>query len=133
MPMSSLDFVGRELLGRAGAMARDRFGYRVCETMIMNCTELQMSDIGQEFVSETLELARHRHGSFVMQHLLEYGSASCKAEIIRNLMPELPLLAMDRTASHVVEKALRCAQLQEQRSVALTLLQAAQPISLADV
>lgn len=133
MPMSKIGFVAHELVGRAGEMARNRFGYRVCEALIMHCTEAQMSELGQEFISETVELARHGHGNFVMQHLLEYGTASYKTEIIRRLMPETSLLAMDRTASHVVAKALGCAVFQEQCLIALALLQAATPISLVDV
>merc|ERR1711907_504264 len=101
--------------------------------MIMHCSESQMAGLAQEIALATVELSRHAHGNFVVQHLLEYGTEACRCEILRRLMPEMSLLAIDRTASHVVEKAIEFSEIQEQCLIAMALLQAPKPISIVDV
>jgi hypothetical protein len=132
MPVSAITFIARELTGKGGEIARSRFGYRVLEAMIMHCSESQMAGLIDEIIADTVQLSRHTYGNCVVQHLLEYGTDSCQSSIVRHMMPEMCSLAMDRTASHVVQKALDFSEVR-QCSIAMAMVQADNPISLADV
>lgn len=133
MPVSALGFVLSELVGKEGDMARHEFGYRVLEALIRHCSEQQIVGLANNIILETVELSRHRHGNFVVQHLLEYGVPECRSSIIRRMQSEIAPLAMDRVASHVVHKAHDHAGIQDQCLIAKALTQAASPASLADV
>jgi len=133
MPVSAIGFVPHELTGSGGLIARNRFGFRVLEAMTMHCSETQMADLEMEIALATVHLSRHTYGNFVVQHLLEYGTQACRSDIIQRLLPDMPLLAMDRTASHVVEKAIDHANDRQLRLILLALLEAAKPVSLVDV
>jgi len=133
MPVSAIGFIAEELTGRAGEIARNRFGYRVLEAMTMHCSGEQLADLAKELVLDSVELSRHVFGNFVIQHLLEYGSQACQSAIVQRLIPEIPMLAMDRTASHVVERALEHVNVPDQFSIAMTLLQAHKPVSIVDI
>lgn len=130
MPICMLGFVIHELTGKAAEIARNRFGYRVLESMARHCSEEQMIGLAHEIVQETVELSRHSYGNFVVQHMLEYGTRVCQCDIIRQMLPGLPLLAIDRTGSNVVQKALDNSSLYEQRVLAAALAKATGPISL---
>jgi hypothetical protein len=106
MPISAIDFIPQELAGKGVEIAQNRFGYRVLEAMAMHCSELQLSGLAEEISQATVLLSRHMYGNFVLQHFLEYGNASCQSNVICCLITEIKLLAMDRTASNVVLKAL---------------------------
>jgi hypothetical protein len=133
MPVSALDFVTHELSGRAGEVARNRFGYRILEAATMHCSEEQMAGLSIELASDTIELSRHMYGNSVIQHLLEYGSEACRSAVIQHLKIQVFMLAMDRTASGVVAKALECVEDRERCEIAMALLQPTKYISLADV
>jgi hypothetical protein len=106
MPVSDIGFVAYEMIGHGTEVARNRWGSHVLEAMTMHCTEEQMAQLETELAQESLQMSRHPYANSVVQHLLEYASDRCKAEVVKRLLPEISLLAMDRVASHVVEKAL---------------------------
>lgn len=133
MPVTAIGFVACEMTGQSVEMARHRFGCCVLEAMAMHCSEAQMAEVSAEIMEEAAELSRHPHGSSVIKHLLEYGNSECRAGIVQRLIPRIPLLAMHRTASHVVEKAFNCCSDEEQYSIAMALLRATAPISVVDV
>merc|ERR1719440_1479673 len=98
MPVSAIGFVAQELAGQTVQIARHRFGYRVLEALIMHCAEPQLTRLAQEIIQETVTLSKHAYGHSVILHLLEYGTKSCKADIVRKMMPDIHSLAMDRTS-----------------------------------
>lgn len=99
----------------------------------MHCPEAQMAELARELVQEAFELSRHPYGSSTIQHLLEYTTSAVRAAVVQRLIPEMPLLACSRMAGRVVEKAFNYSSDEEQHSIAMALLQAAEPVSLADV
>jgi pumilio RNA-binding family len=133
MPVSLLGFVASEMLGNGAKLAQHRYSCRVMEAMIMHCSTEQMADLSGELALEAVALAKSTHGYSILRHLLEYGTASCRAQIVGHLILDMPSLAMHRTASCVIEAAFEFSEAQEQRSMAVALVNAANPTSIADV
>merc|ERR1712187_217081 len=105
MPVSMLGFIVSEMQGNGAKVAQHRYGCRVVEAMIMHCSTRQMADFSGELALEAVALAKSTHGCSVLRHLLEYGTAICRAQIVEHLILEMPSLAMHRTASCVIEAA----------------------------
>lgn len=98
----------------------------------MHCSECQMAGLNEELVQQTVQLVRDPHGSSVMQHLLEYASAECRLSIVQHLIPSVSLLAMHRTASPVILKALNCSR-HARHSIIQAMLNGSATTSLVDV
>merc|ERR1711957_986134 len=95
------------MLGQISFVARHRYGCRILERLIEHCDEnRQLSSLLRELESQAESLSRHPFANFVIQHLLEHGSPDCRARIVQSLLPYLPMLAVHRTASHVVQRTL---------------------------
>jgi len=95
-----------EMRGASLFFSRRRFGCRVIERLLENCTRPQVSEIGQEVMREADELITHPFGNFVMQHILKYGAAEDQHRIVKFLVRDIYNLAKHRVASHVIEAAL---------------------------
>merc|ERR1712228_507354 len=101
--------------------------------MMMHCLDKHVSGLANEVVTEVVDLSGHTFGNCVVQHVLEYGTPSCRSSITRRLATAMPSLVMNRIASRVVEKALELSDQTEQYLIAEALLQTTTPISMADV
>eukprot|EP00405_Crypthecodinium_cohnii_P022463 CAMPEP_0206466476 /NCGR_PEP_ID=MMETSP0324_2-20121206/28478_1 /ASSEMBLY_ACC=CAM_ASM_000836 /TAXON_ID=2866 /ORGANISM="Crypthecodinium cohnii, Strain Seligo" /LENGTH=528 /DNA_ID=CAMNT_0053939593 /DNA_START=106 /DNA_END=1692 /DNA_ORIENTATION=- len=89
-------------------LARHRFGCRVLERLIEHGQAEKFREFGEIYAEQAAELCRHQFGNFVIQHLLEHGPDSLKPMIIEKMLPSIQQLATHRTASHVVQQALKC-------------------------
>merc|ERR1712217_104700 len=87
-------------------VAKHRFGSRVLERLLEHCSEMEIGELIDQIVEKSEMLCKHIYGNFVIQHLLEQGSLTRRQAILNHLLPVLPYLAMHRTASHVVQRAL---------------------------
>jgi len=133
MNVSAIGFVAREMKGQAVAVSRHRFGCHVLGSMIMHCSVSQLAELAAEITEESQSLCSHRHGNLVLQYLIEYGTQTNRAAILHQLLPAVPLLAMDHTASRVVKKILGNPSATESRLLASALLRPVGNVSLADV
>lgn len=106
VPASCLRPIVAQLEGRATATARHRFGCRVLERLIDHCSREQLHAIEVEIVMDAEPLCRHPFGNFVVQRLFERGPPEVRLGMLQKMLPGLPLLAMHRTASHLVQAAL---------------------------
>lgn len=106
-PASQLGFITSELKGNAVLAAKHRFGCRILERLFEHhCSELPTGALMDEIVAETSTLCRHSYANFVVQHVLEHGSVSHRAQITEVLLRDVCRLAKHRVASHVVQSAL---------------------------
>jgi len=51
-------------------------------------------------------LAQDQYGNYVIQHVLEHGTAAERLQIVTNLAPQIVAMSMHKFASNVVEKCL---------------------------
>jgi hypothetical protein len=92
-----------------------------------------MSSVFDTVVSQAEPLCRHPYGNFVVSHLLEHGSSIRRVRILDQLLPTLPQLAMHRTASHVVQKAIDHCDEDGKRRLVERLLNSRSPNSFVDI
>merc|ERR1712039_823332 len=95
--------------------------------------ELEASELLDGLIAKASALCRHEFGNFVVKQLLEHDEAHRRTKTLAQLMPNLPYLAMHKTASHVVQKALETCDADEQHLMVETLLRAESPNSLMDI
>lgn len=67
-------------------------------------------------MAKCLELSKDKFGNYVVQHLLSCVPA-CSSEIIVCLQPHMPALAISRSGSHVVQKALNMSNNQQAAAI----------------
>jgi len=132
MPSAAIGFIIAKLLGKGSTVARHRFGCRVLERLIEHCDESQIGGLIDEIVSESAMLCRHPYGNFVVQHLIEHSPAH-RSPILESMLQDLPLLAVHRTASHVVQKIMDYSEEDGKEAIVASLLHAEKPNSLVEV
>jgi mRNA-binding protein PUF3 len=132
VPSAAMGRVIDQLLGKGRAVARHRFGCRVLERLIEHCDESQIGGLIDEIVPESLALCRHLYGNFVISHLIEH-SVSYRGLILESILPDVPLLASHRIASHVVQKIMDHSDKDGKQAIVASLLQAESPNSLPDI
>merc|ERR1711862_369746 len=116
LPMQHASFIVEELRGVAVDMARHRFGCRVlCRLLEHFATDKATTELIDEVLTEVDELSRHSFGHHVIEHILEHGREEDQRRVLAAIQRDLVGLAMDRHASHVVEKALRGPEVERDR------------------
>lgn len=132
LPPAAVAFVIGRLQGNASKIAQNKYGCRVLERLIEHCSEEQLAFLVGELVADADVLSRHQFGNFVVSHLLEH-TPPLRQQLCKNLLPGISALAMHRSASHVVQKALDFSDAAMQTEIAEAFLKAGDPNSLADV
>jgi len=130
LPTQVVQFIIKELEGRAVEVARSRFGCRVLARLIENHPA---SAIIEELLASSLELSRHTWGHHVMTAVMQHGSQSQQTAVCEALLPEIVANAKNRCATYVVERAITCSDQTMQQVLAIELFGAADTlISLAE-
>lgn len=106
MPPIKLDFLLAELKGSMTLVAKHQFGCRLPERLLEHCPPEQIESLIDELLVNAKPFCCHPYGNFAMQHIFEYGSGAMKAQIVEQVVDDLPHLSKHRIASHVVQKAL---------------------------
>lgn len=74
-------------------------------------------------VKETAILCKHDFGVFVVKHIIEYGSFERRSAVLALMLPQVPVFAMNRNASHAVQCGLESFDAKGKRDIIETLLQ----------
>jgi pumilio RNA-binding family len=124
LPVQSLGNVAEEMLGAGSEIARHRYGCRVlCRLVERNFGRAvaHVDELMEELLAEGAELSRHTFGHYVMEIMLQNGSAHHRCKICAALNVELMRNAKNRSATYVVEKALAVCDEEERRPMVQNL------------
>lgn len=122
MPPAHGSFVVRELKGVAVELARHRYGCRIfCRLVEHPVGGEDFAELMTELLTDALLLSRHQFGHYVMQSVLEHGSAEHRKQLVAALCEDIGKSANHRWASHVIETALCYCAAEEQYSIAASL------------
>jgi len=125
-------FVVSELMGAAAVLAKHRYACRVvCRAVKVHAgSEVfhEIHDFIDELILGTAELSRHVFAHYVIEAILECGSAAQKHKVACALRSDLMQNAKNRSATYVVEKALFCCDAQDQDAIAAALFGSAQAL-----
>lgn len=125
MPASVSSFIVEELRGAGCEAACHRFGCRVICRLLEHLTPdgEQISALVNEILSEAGPLSRHPYGNYVMQHILEFGLASQRSQVVLALCASMQANARNRNSSHTLEKALEFGSTDDRLAIFGALLQ----------
>jgi hypothetical protein len=125
LPADRTTFVVRELLGVAVELSKHRYGCRIVSRAVKihassySCSEVET--LIAELLPETAELSRHTFAHYVVEAILESGSADHTHEVACALRMDLMRHAKNRSATYVVEKAMFCCDARDQEAIASEL------------
>lgn len=105
VPASVFSFIAEELLYIGASVARHRFGCRILCRLLEHLNE-QTCTLVDEVLKDAEALCRHHFGNYVIQHVLEFGTAEQKHKVACALRSSMPNNARNKNASRVIEKAL---------------------------
>uniref|UniRef100_A0A7S2KBW0 PUM-HD domain-containing protein n=1 Tax=Zooxanthella nutricula TaxID=1333877 RepID=A0A7S2KBW0_9DINO len=89
-----------------GRLARHRYAYRVLQRMLEHLQPGQMAPIVDRLIADGMALAMHRHGTFVMQHIFEYGSEQQQRRVIEHFASGPMPMVRNNDACMVLNAAL---------------------------
>lgn len=118
LPVSSLGFVAKEMLGAGPEVARHRYGCRVLCRLVERhfCRAVaHMDELIEELLAEGAELSRHTFGHYVIEMILQIGNAYQRRQICIALRVDVMRNAKNRSATYVIEKALTIFDEEDQR------------------
>lgn len=125
LPADRTTFVVRELLGSAVELSKHRFGCRIVSRAVkVHASSYSCSEVGtliDELLPETAELSRHTFAHYVVEAILDSGSAAHTHEVACALRMDLMRHAKNRSATYVVEKALFSCDAHDQEAIASEL------------
>lgn len=132
LPADRTTFVVRELLGAAGELSKHRYGCRVVSRAVkIHASSYSCAEVGtliDELLPETAELSRHTFAHYVVEAMLDSGSADHTHEVACALRVDLMRHAKNRSATYVVEKALFCCDAHDQEAIASELFGTAEAL-----
>eukprot|EP00929_Paragymnodinium_shiwhaense_P051132 TRINITY_DN25754_c0_g1_i1.p1 TRINITY_DN25754_c0_g1~~TRINITY_DN25754_c0_g1_i1.p1 ORF type:complete len:850 (-),score=173.14 TRINITY_DN25754_c0_g1_i1:247-2796(-) len=118
-------------------VAKDRCGGRILERLISVKAGLERFDpIVRELAPHSEALCRDKFGNFVMKRILQKSPGSRPiwgSQVLQELILHVPRFAMHKTASHVVQEALRSSDASDKIRILDALIQAPEPYSLKEV
>merc|ERR1719329_1253759 len=125
LPSDRTTFVVEELLGFAVELSKHRYGCRIVGRAVKihagsySCP--QVTTLIDEVLPETAELSRHTFAHYVVEAMLESGSADHTHAVACALRVDLMRHAKNRSSTYVVEKALFCCDARDQEAIASEL------------
>jgi hypothetical protein len=121
LPAKYTRFIVDELVGTCAEMARHRYGCRVLSRVVK--TQFRENDsencekLADELLAEAAELSRHTFAHYVIEAILEHGTSDQLHEVSVSLRMDLLSNAKNRSATYVVEKALKCCDAHDQEAM----------------
>lgn len=132
MPATTIGSLIAKFVGQAVVVAKHRYGCRVLERLIEHCDESQIGVLMDEIVPESKDLCRHQYANFVIQHLIEHSAAYC-TQILDSMLDDLPIAAVCRYGSHVVQKLMDFSPEERKADIVAALLHGKSPNALIEV
>jgi hypothetical protein len=122
MQSSSLQFLIDELVQEGAEAiadaARHRYGCRIIEALLKNCSANQVRELVQYLLAEAAALSVHMYGNFVMQRLLENGTDDQRHHICVVLLVDIIGTGSNFYGAAVLGTAMKHALPEDQRSLA---------------
>jgi len=124
LPVQNLGVIAEEMLGAGPEIARHRYGCRVLCRLVerhFGRAVAHVDELIEELLAEGAELSRHTFGHYVMEIMLQHGSAHHRRQICAALSAELMRNAKNRSATYVVERALAVCDEEDSRPMVQNL------------
>lgn len=116
-PPPIMQYVQNAIFGQWTTIANDENGSLVVQCIFENCSQNEKIPVINEIFKCTAEISKGNRaiftigqwGNWVIQHLLEHGTASEQNHIISVVFQNVYSMSVDQYASKVVEKCVKIA------------------------
>lgn len=107
LPSEQIPFIFGAFVGQVGHLSAHPYGCRVVQRILVRCQEDEKrSRLLQELHQLTTTLAVDQYGNYVVQHILQHGTAADRSAVIAKVKEHVAALSTHKFASNVVEKCL---------------------------
>jgi hypothetical protein len=133
LTFNAASFVAEELAGSCARLSKHRFGCRIfCRLLEFFSTESLTLQLVEELLAfgETEELCYHSFAHHVMQKVVEHGIPQHREQVVAALFTDSLACAQHKSASYLVESALRYSRQEDKR---VLLGQLSQSDTIADL
>ena len=118
-------FIFDTFTGNIAELAVHPYGCRVVQRIREHCTdEARSSEVIEEIIEATVDLAKDQYGNYVVQHVLLYGTPDAKFQVVRKLQDIVVSMSQHKFASNVVEKMLIHAARKQKNAIIESLMSA---------
>lgn len=118
-----LDEIARRGPNGPASAARMKYGERVLEHALELFEPEDVEGIVGSLLAEAIPLAKHAHGSKVLQCLLQNGPSAACCRLVEDLTAHAAELCVDGNGCRVLAAALKCASAQGRPALASAILQ----------
>jgi hypothetical protein len=122
----SLQFIIDEFVKEGAEAIRQtvhhRYGCRIIEALLKNCSNDQMCELVRYFVVDVIALSSHMYGNFIIQRLLEHGSDDQRQAVSLALRASIRDVGSNFYGSVVILAALKYGLAEDRLLLARTLL-----------
>jgi hypothetical protein len=128
-PPAHVSSILDELTGHVCILACHPFAYRTF-LRILECLHFdeKLKQLFDEVIQDAKSLSTDQSGTYVIRHLLEYGTAECRHEIANDLIKDIVNLAKHQLGSYVVEDALKHCSVEDRFGIAALLVKNANSV-----
>jgi len=133
LPAPCTEFIVAELVGAGVEVARHKYGCRVLSRVVkVHFGKHQTTScerLAEELLQEAAELSRHNFAHYVIESILEHGSIDQSHVVSVHLRMDLLANARHRSATYVVEKALKFCDAHDQEAMVSELFGSVQAVT----
>merc|ERR1712007_212062 len=98
--------MGDELAGSTKTIAQHRFGVRILCRLLEHCPQTMIAEMVSEVIENAAFLGRHRFGTFVVHHIIDFGTSEQRRLVMAVLAREGLGFVEDRYGSKLLQHAL---------------------------
>eukprot|EP00931_Biecheleriopsis_adriatica_P011862 TRINITY_DN11294_c0_g1_i2.p1 TRINITY_DN11294_c0_g1~~TRINITY_DN11294_c0_g1_i2.p1 ORF type:complete len:319 (+),score=71.25 TRINITY_DN11294_c0_g1_i2:62-1018(+) len=102
--------------------SRHKYACRIVQRLVEHCPEEQVKDVTSKIVAETVLIACHPYGNYVIQHLLHHGHGNLKASICQTLCEDIQKICLDSYGCAVVSCVMMSLPRELRTDLAQTLI-----------
>lgn len=114
-PLARVGFIVEEMVRIGQRVAQNKIGCRSVLRLVEGYSaDERVAALASYVLADFRQNVRHPYAHYVLEALLEHGQAAQKQDLVDRLKADFHWLSRDDSASHVVEKALRCSSVGNQ-------------------
>merc|ERR1719379_3171626 len=86
--------------------AKQKFGCRIIQRLLEHCREDQLQEIYEALLADGVELSKHPYGTYVMQHVAEYGTCEQVRRLLQLFQTHIGAMDYGGVSCGVILKAI---------------------------
>ncbi|GMH45113.1 hypothetical protein BSKO_13070 [Bryopsis sp. KO-2023] len=104
---TKIEFIFQGVVDKAAVLKTHQHGCRVLQRIMERCSKPEYkAKIAAATMNNIVRLAKHQYGNYIVQDVIQRGTAKQRACAVKCLIPHASKLSKHKFASNVIEKCL---------------------------